>query len=107
MTDRVLEIDIVARLTGHFARSPLQANRVQQSDSEIIRIPDGSPIDLAITMDSIAEEIQGGLYTDPYMIGWMAVMVNMSDLAAVGAEPSHPSAKQACCKLPDPAAGRC
>jgi thiamine-monophosphate kinase len=87
MTDRVLEIDMIARLTGHFARSPLQANRLQQSDSEIIRVPDGSPIDLAITMDSIAEEIQGGLYTDPYMIGWMAVMVNMSDLAAVGAEP--------------------
>jgi len=27
------------------------------------------------------------LYSDPYLIGWMSVMVNMSDLAAVGASP--------------------
>jgi len=37
--------------------------------------------------DSIAEEIEVGIYKDPYLIGWMAVMVNMSDLAVVGALP--------------------
>ena len=42
---------------------------------------------LAITTDSIVEEIRLGLYDDPYLIGWMIVMVNLSDLAAVGADP--------------------
>lgn len=42
---------------------------------------------LAATIDTIAEEIRTGLYSDPWLIGWMTVMVNMSDLAAVGATP--------------------
>ena len=42
---------------------------------------------LALSTDNIAEEIAVGLYTDPEQIGWMTVMVNLSDLAAVGAEP--------------------
>jgi thiamine-monophosphate kinase len=35
----------------------------------------------------MAEELASGLYRDPWHIGWMLVMVNASDLAAVGAEP--------------------
>lgn len=42
---------------------------------------------LAVTTDSICEEIESGLYTRPDEIGWMAVTVSASDLAAVGAEP--------------------
>ena len=42
---------------------------------------------LAVTTDSIVEEIEMGIYKDPYLIGWMTVMVNMSDLAAVAAAP--------------------
>jgi thiamine-monophosphate kinase len=42
---------------------------------------------LALTTDSIAEQISFGLYADPYLIGWMTAMGNLSDLAAVGANP--------------------
>ncbi len=63
----------------------LQLNKPHESDAEIIQLNDNTK--LAITTDSISEEISTGLYDDPYMIGWMIVTVNMSDLAAVGASP--------------------
>nr|WP_281386136.1 thiamine-phosphate kinase [Hyunsoonleella aquatilis] len=39
-----------------------------------------------MTYDAIVEEIEQGLYTDNYQIGWMAVTISVSDLAAVGAK---------------------
>lgn len=77
----------VEKLTKYFERSELQLNRIQESDAEIIEPFNNSDSKLAITTDSIVEEIAVGLYDDPYLIGWMVVMVNLSDLAAVGAEP--------------------
>jgi thiamine-monophosphate kinase len=87
MLDQIRENVIIDRLTGGFPRSPLQLNRVHTSDSEIVRFPGTGGRVLAATMDTISEEILTGLYADPWLIGWMAVMVNMSDLAAVGAAP--------------------
>jgi thiamine-monophosphate kinase len=84
MTPReVLFVDSLAELN---ARSPHQVNHRHESDAELILIP-GSETMLAITTDAIAEELDTGLYKDPYLIGWMTVAVNASDLAAVGAEP--------------------
>ena len=77
----------IEELTKYFKRSELQLNSIQQSDAEIIEPFKNSDLKLAITTDSIVEEIAVGLYDDPYLIGWMIVMVNLSDLAAVGAEP--------------------
>ncbi len=82
----IIENKIINDLTKSFLRSPKQLNKVHEADAEIIQI-DNSPYDLAITIDTISEEIKTGLYSDPYQIGWMSVMVNMSDLAAVGAFP--------------------
>lgn len=79
------EIAFLERLAAGFARSPLQCNRRHESDAELICLP-GSGV-LAITTDAIVEEIETGLYADPYLIGWMTVTVNASDLAAVGAAP--------------------
>ena len=73
-------------LLSRFIRSPKQLNKVHETDAEIIEL-ENSPYNLAITIDTISEEIKTGLYSDPYQIGWMSVMVNMSDLAAVGASP--------------------
>ena len=42
---------------------------------------------LALALNSISEELENDLYDDPYQIGWMAVTVNLSNLAAVGAMP--------------------
>lgn len=72
-------------ITASFNRSPSQSNKLLESDAEIIRLSDGNY--LAVTIDSIVEEIASGLYTDPYLIGWMTVTASISDLAAVGAKP--------------------
>jgi thiamine-monophosphate kinase len=77
---------LIERLAAGFARSPRQLNGLHESDAELIRLPRCDAV-LAITTDTIAEEIATGLYGDPYLAGWMIVTVNASDLAAVGAEP--------------------
>lgn len=82
----IIENTIINDLTKSFNRSPKQLNKVHETDAEIIEL-ENSPYNLAITIDTISEEIKTGLYSDPYQIGWMSVMVNMSDLAAVGASP--------------------
>lgn len=80
----ILENKVINDLISGFERSPNQLNKPHESDAEIIQICN---LRLAITTDSISEEISTGLYDDPYLIGWMIVTVNMSDLAAVGATP--------------------
>lgn len=87
MMNNIVENRFIQTLTELFTRSSQQLNRCQESDAEIVRLPMMSDRDLAITTDSVVEEIAAGLYTDPYLIGWMTVMTNMSDLAAVGAQP--------------------
>lgn len=86
MLNKILENRSIENLVKLFSRSPLQQNRLHESDAELIYLP-GTEVMLALTIDSIVEEIEAGLYTDPYLIGWMTVMVNTSDLAAVGARP--------------------
>jgi thiamine-monophosphate kinase len=81
----ILENKLINKLIESFERSPMQLNKPHESDAEIIQLNDNTK--LAITTDSISEEISTGLYDDPYMIGWMIVTVNMSDLAAVSASP--------------------
>lgn len=82
----ILENAMIEALVTGMPRSTRQVGNLQESDAELIRMP-GTDTVLAITTDSIAEEIEIGLYSDPYVIGWMAVIVNASDLAAVGASP--------------------
>jgi len=86
MSSSVLENALIERLAGIFSRSPLQLNALQESDAELIQVP-GTDLILAVETDAIVEEIEEELYADPYLAGWMAVLVNASDLAAVGAVP--------------------
>jgi thiamine-monophosphate kinase len=67
-------------------RHPSQANRMHESDAELLPLP-GTGRLLALTTDTLAEEIALGFYTDPETIGWMAATMSLSDLAAVAAEP--------------------
>ncbi len=83
---QIIENNLIQKLVSDFPRSPWQKNTCQQADAEIISLPDGDWL-LALTMDSIVEEIESGLYRDPYLMGWMSILVNASDLAAVGADP--------------------
>lgn len=87
MMESIVENAFIARLAEFLPRSPRQLNGLQESDAELIPLPMNGAHVLALTTDSIAEEIASGLYADPYLAGWMAVMANLSDLAAVGAEP--------------------
>ena len=83
----ISENKLIEDITKNYHRSPLQINKLQESDSELLNINLLKNDQLAVTTDSIVEEIEMGIYKDPYLIGWMCVMVNMSDLAAVGATP--------------------
>jgi thiamine-monophosphate kinase len=76
----------IERLVAGMPRSPHQANRLHESDAELLRIP-GTDVTIAVTTDGVVEEITSGLYRDPYLAGWMSITVNASDLAAVGAAP--------------------
>jgi Thiamine monophosphate kinase len=87
MMTNIQENEFINFLTSMYTRSPLQLNAMHESDAEIIHPWNGAEHMLALTTDSIVEEIATGLYDDPYLIGWMTVMVNLSDLAAVGAKP--------------------
>jgi thiamine-monophosphate kinase len=69
-----------------FKRHPEQINSPHGSDAELIPIAEGANL-LAASTDTICEEISFGLYQEPYTIGWITVMANLSDLAAVGAYP--------------------
>jgi thiamine-monophosphate kinase len=82
----ILENALIEDLTRGMPRHPQQVSGLQESDAELLRLP-GLDSLLALTTDSLAEELGMGLYRDPYLIGWMTVTVNASDLAAVGAEP--------------------
>jgi thiamine-monophosphate kinase len=86
MIDDVKENELIGALARRFARSPRQVNALHESDAELIRLP-GLDALLAVTVDAIVEEIELGLYDDPFLIGWMTVTVAVSDLAAVGADP--------------------
>jgi len=67
-------------------RHPAQANRMHEADAELLPLPGSSQL-LALTTDTLAEEIALGFYTDPETIGWMAATMSLSDLAAVAAQP--------------------
>jgi thiamine-monophosphate kinase len=67
-------------------RHPAQANRMHEADAELLPLPGTGQL-LALTTDTLAEEIALGFYADPETIGWMAATMSLSDLAAVAAEP--------------------
>ncbi len=87
MINLIKENIFIAELTKRFERSPFQLNKLHESDAEIISASGNADCKIAITTDTIAEEIELGIYDDPYLIGWMIVIANLSDLAAVGASP--------------------
>ena len=78
------ELQLIREVAGDFPRLPRQINCLFEADAEIFPVGEG---DLVVKIDSVCEEIGQGLYTDPFLIGWMGVTAAISDIAAVGAEP--------------------
>ena len=85
--EKIFENRTVGDLARHFSRSPNQSNRLHETDAELIALEGNESHYLAVSIDTIADEISEGLYRDPFTMGWMTVTANFSDLAAVGAEP--------------------
>jgi thiamine-monophosphate kinase len=83
----VTENSAINSWLSHFSRSPEQVNRPHEADAELIKIPGIGSYVLTTTIDTVSEEIDKKLYRDPFTMGWVTVMANFSDLAAVGAEP--------------------
>ena len=81
------EMSLIKTIAGTFPRYPLQKNQLFESDAEVIDFKGNLLRYLVLKTDGIYEEIREKLYEDPYVIGWMAVTVTMSDLAATGASP--------------------
>lgn len=71
---------------AYLTRRPDQMNQPQEADAELVLLP-GSDMLLAATVDTLAEEIALGFYSEPETIGWMGATAALSDLAAVGADP--------------------
>ncbi len=85
--EEIQENKMIDSWVRFFNRSPHQVNKTHESDAELVKIGPNDSYFLAVTVDSVIEEISEGLYRDPFTMGWVAVMSNFSDLAAVGAEP--------------------
>lgn len=85
MTVRVVEMQELSAWLGDQPRDPCQLHAPGECDAEVVPLPDGGF--LATSVDTVAEEISTGLYSDPETIGWIAAMNGLSDIAAVGAQP--------------------
>ncbi len=79
------EFDIISR---YFARQTVRRKEVVLGigdDAALVRGP--ADASLAIAMDTLNIGVHFPGQTPPYSIGWKALAVNLSDLAAMGAEP--------------------
>ncbi len=85
LNDDVAENRRLTRWADLLPRAPGQVGGVHETDAELVPLGDGRL--LALTVDTVAEEIQHGLYRDPRTAGRIAVSAALSDLAAVGADP--------------------
>jgi thiamine-monophosphate kinase len=81
----VLENRRLSRWAALLPRAPNQVGAIHETDAELVPLGDGRL--LALTVDTVAEEIRLGLYREPYTAGRIAALASLSDLAAVGADP--------------------
>lgn len=55
-------------------------------DGAVVRVP--AEQELVLVMDTLVESVHFPANTDPFSVGYKAIAVNLSDLAAMGAEPA-------------------
>lgn len=83
--DAILENRLLSRWAQLLPRAPLSLGAVHEADCELVRLDDERL--LALTVDTIDEEVSLGLYRDEETAGRIAAIATLSDLAAVGADP--------------------
>lgn len=78
-----------ALIRDYFQQQSLQRADVQLGigdDGAVVSVPDGKQ--LVLVMDTMVAGVHFPLRTCAYDLGWKALAVNLSDLAAMGAEPA-------------------
>lgn len=85
--DGIRENVIIDAWAERFRRSPDQHNEPHETDAELVEMPGEPERLLAVTIDTVSEEITEGVYRDPHTMGWVTAVASLSDLAAVGADP--------------------
>lgn len=85
LMEEIAENRLLSRWATLLPRSPNKLGAVHESDAEMIPLAGGPT--LALTVDTVAEEIRLGLYREPFTAGRTAAVAALSDLAAIGADP--------------------
>lgn len=86
LMNAILENQMLSRWAEALPRPAQQIGAVHESDAELLPLAGGQL--LALTIDTVAEEIELGIYRDPRTAGRIAATASLSDLAAVGADPA-------------------
>ncbi|MBS0457368.1 MAG: thiamine-phosphate kinase [Proteobacteria bacterium] len=89
MAESVAEFDLIARIRTRAAAWAGPRDDVLLGigdDAAILRVPDGH--DLVVSTDTLNVGVHFPSHTTPFDIGWKALAVNLSDLAAMGATPA-------------------
>ena len=79
------EFDLIARIR---ARAALRGDVVLGIGDDCALLAPPAGMQLAVTMDTLNVGVHFPADTVPYDIGWKALAVNLSDLAAMGAQPA-------------------
>ncbi|MFZ5637475.1 MAG: thiamine-phosphate kinase [Pseudomonadota bacterium] len=85
MSARESEFDLIARIRARVASREDVALGIGD-DAALLRVPSGR--DLVVAMDTLNAGVHFPEETAPADIGWKALAVNLSDLAAMGADPA-------------------
>jgi thiamine-monophosphate kinase len=80
------EFSIIKTISKIVQSDRLDVRQGIGDDAAILRTPLRS--DLVVAMDTLVAGVHFPVLTQPYDVGWKALAVNLSDLAAMGADPS-------------------
>lgn len=80
------EFELIARYFSHQSFSHPSTSLGIGDDAAIVSVPSG--MELVVAVDTLVEGIHFPVGTEPRSIGYKALAVNLSDLAAMGAEPA-------------------
>ncbi len=80
------EFDLIERIRARAATRPDVILGIGD-DAALLQVPAGQ--ELVVTTDTLIAGVHFPADTAPQDIGWKALAVNLSDLAAMGAEPRH------------------
>lgn len=76
------EFDVIHQ---YFTRAPQHSELGVGDDAALIKL--GANMELAVSADMLVAGTHFFADTDPYQLGWKALAVNLSDMAAMGAQP--------------------